>query len=98
MSGTCCCGWCPLGKGTLAIGIFYIIVHFHSIVENGTKIISLIGTIYYSNAQPALNSPQGDTASSAKEQLAQHLVLIIPGVVSLILSCVMVHGYRMKSM
>ncbi|XP_021964337.1 uncharacterized protein LOC110859671 isoform X3 [Folsomia candida] len=100
MSGTCCCGCCSAGKGTLAIGIFYIALYALSILANSSKIIDLLDNSNSNDTTDAghpLISHHDKTNIVFNVQMAQHSIRIIAAGVSLIFTCVMLHGYRKRN-
>ncbi|XP_021964323.1 uncharacterized protein LOC110859661 isoform X1 [Folsomia candida] len=124
MSGTCCCGCCSAGKGTLAIGIFYIALYALSILANSSKIIDLLDNSNSNYTSDLINDSNSNYTSDLIEdsnsndttdaghplishhdktnivfnvQMAQHSIRIIAAGVSLIFTCVMLHGYRKRN-
>ncbi|OXA53745.1 uncharacterized protein LOC110849787 isoform X2 [Folsomia candida] len=89
MSGTCCCGSCTVGQGTLIIGILDIIGGIYSVVTDSMEIHTMI------------NYPDKIEDPDFKEYPTLYVTLdsisIFMMVVFFILACLMIYGYRKRN-
>ncbi|XP_021953243.1 uncharacterized protein LOC110850069 [Folsomia candida] len=87
-SETCCCG-CTLGQGTLIIGIINVIAGVISVIKDS---IAVNAMIFFPGE---IKDPSFQTNPS--RYISYGFIQIFIAVVYLILSCLMVHGCRIKN-
>ncbi|XP_021964339.1 uncharacterized protein LOC110859675 [Folsomia candida] len=90
MSKTCCCGCCPVGRGTLLIGIVNTILYSACLIENCMRLNRLINHADKLEDQIILEN--------LTAYITYGFVFVSMQLLYVVLSCLLVHGYRSRNL